>query len=150
MKGDVVYKNGQNLQLNVFLFIASSLTTPSSAIFSAFFTPVTGRASLSDNPFQLDLQTSTPPLHQTVKMAKCNKCGNDTNKPRGFETQTINCDRCDRSSGYRRCNTCTRGPRDIVLKCCGHCSPAGKIKCQPCDGKGTRKIKVPCTARHSA
>ncbi|KAH6651330.1 hypothetical protein F5144DRAFT_589571 [Chaetomium tenue] len=81
-------------------------------------------------------------------MPKCSKCGNDTNKPRGFETVTIDCDRCDHHSGYRRCTGCTRGPRDVVMKCCGRCSPAGKIKCLPCNGTGSREIKKPCTRRH--
>jgi hypothetical protein len=79
-------------------------------------------------------------------MAPCSKCGNDTNKGRGFETKTVKCDRC--SHGYRRCGTCTRGPGDIVLKCCGNCSPAGKIKCLPCSGSGYRQVKVPCTGTH--
>ncbi|KAG7293640.1 hypothetical protein NEMBOFW57_003694 [Staphylotrichum longicolle] len=73
-------------------------------------------------------------------MVMC-RCGKDSAAGPGFIEKTERCDRCDRSSGYRRCGTCTRGPGDIVLKCCGHCSPAGKIKCQPCNGSGYRKIK---------
>jgi hypothetical protein len=64
-----------------------------------------------------------------------------------METVKVDCDRCDNHSGYTRCTGCTRGPRDVVLKCCGRCDPLGKIKCYACSGKGKRDIKQKCTAR---
>ncbi|KAK4038993.1 hypothetical protein C8A01DRAFT_16960 [Parachaetomium inaequale] len=80
-------------------------------------------------------------------MARC-VCGNDSQGRCGFVTRLIDCDRCDNRTGYRRCGGCTRGQRDVVLKCCGACRPAGKIKCLPCNGIGKREIKERCTRRH--
>ncbi|KAK4154681.1 hypothetical protein C8A00DRAFT_32501 [Chaetomidium leptoderma] len=82
-------------------------------------------------------------------MGKCpNKCGKDTTETAGFVVKSVSCGSCPNNQGWSRCGGCTRGPRDIVLKCCGRCSPAGKIECLICKGKGTRKVNEVCRGTH--
>ncbi|KAK4249038.1 hypothetical protein C7999DRAFT_13121 [Corynascus novoguineensis] len=76
-------------------------------------------------------------------MATCPKCKNDATGRRGFMEVTVNCDMC--TGGRRQCTRCTWGPRNIRIKCCGHCNN-GYNECPTCKGAGQRKVKMACNA----